>query len=320
MPDSQPQNIVVESPGRTWFTLTGANAIGRLVVTSSTNYTFDTFPLPNANSEPYDLAFDGTYVWFTEQAGNRIGRLEIATGDIVEYVVPTANSQPTGIDIAPNGQIWFTERTGNKVVRFDPTNLTFHEYEYSVAGGLFGDIVVENNTTVAFSAPGLKLVIWFVESSDPDRRFFPKAVQRIPGGTSYTAANITLDEQNTAWIASPDGDGIAYYKFGTLALFRWSNLLTANSEPTGIVATGSDTEKRIWFTEMAAGRVALHVYNFDFHENVKYEMPLPTPNSGPTGIAVDADGHAWITERDGNNIAEWRPPYINLVSLPAIVR
>ncbi len=81
MADSAPRNIVVEAPGRIWFTAENGNSIGRLVVTNTLDYQFTMYNIPTANSQPYDLAFDGSnYIWFTELAGNKIGRLDIGNG------------------------------------------------------------------------------------------------------------------------------------------------------------------------------------------------------------------------------------------------
>jgi streptogramin lyase len=132
VPDSGPLNIVVESPGRVWFTMSEANMIGSLVVTSTTEYRFTTFAVPTANSVPYDLVFSDGLVWFTENAGNKIGRLDPASGSITEYSIPTANSGPAGIDVAPDGMMWFVERDGNRLGSLDPdTGIITDTYQYS---------------------------------------------------------------------------------------------------------------------------------------------------------------------------------------------
>src|SRR5215204_3412567 len=39
------------------------------------------------------------------------------TGSVVEYSVPTMNSQPVSIVAGPDGNLWFTEFRGNKIAR-----------------------------------------------------------------------------------------------------------------------------------------------------------------------------------------------------------
>jgi virginiamycin B lyase len=53
------------------------------------------FPLPNARSGPTTIALaqDGT-VWFTESAGNRIGRMGSDGTDLKEFPLPNTDSSP----------------------------------------------------------------------------------------------------------------------------------------------------------------------------------------------------------------------------------
>ena len=61
---------------------------------------------------------DGT-VWFTEAAGNRIGRLD-PSGNLGEISVPTVGAGPAGIAVADDGTVWFSELKGNAIGRLDP--------------------------------------------------------------------------------------------------------------------------------------------------------------------------------------------------------
>src|SRR6266849_6159223 len=51
-------------------------------------------------------------LWFTEKAGNRIGRIT-PQGTTVEFPLPTANRFPEGITAGPDGNLWFTELAGS---------------------------------------------------------------------------------------------------------------------------------------------------------------------------------------------------------------
>ncbi len=55
-------------------------------------------------------------MWFTERAGNRIGRIT-TDGVITEYAVPTAGAGPFGIAAGPSGsdRMYFTEIMMNKI-------------------------------------------------------------------------------------------------------------------------------------------------------------------------------------------------------------
>ena len=73
------------------------------------------YPIPTANSSPVEIKTgpDGA-LWFTENAGNKIGRIT-TSGQITEFALPNANSQPAGIIRGPDDNMWFTELNGNRI-------------------------------------------------------------------------------------------------------------------------------------------------------------------------------------------------------------
>lgn len=77
--------------------------------------TYTEFNVPTHNSNPSEItaAPDGN-LWFTDNRGNRIGRIT-PHGQITEFTVPTVSSGPAGIAAEPDGSIWFTEGDGNKI-------------------------------------------------------------------------------------------------------------------------------------------------------------------------------------------------------------
>ena len=77
------------------------------------------------------LALDAAgEVWFAETAGNKIGRLNPATGAIREYGGLTAGSEPWGVavDGRDEWRVWFTERAGNRIGSLNPASGTVAEY------------------------------------------------------------------------------------------------------------------------------------------------------------------------------------------------
>ena len=53
-------------------------------------------------------------LWFTERDADKIGEVTTA-GKFKEFDVPTAQAQPSGLTIGPDGAIWFSEVAGNKI-------------------------------------------------------------------------------------------------------------------------------------------------------------------------------------------------------------
>jgi streptogramin lyase len=67
------------------------------------------FPITTADSTPCGITGgpDGN-LWFTEQSGNRIGRITPA-GVITEFPLPAAGSFPEAITAGSDGNLWFTQ-------------------------------------------------------------------------------------------------------------------------------------------------------------------------------------------------------------------
>src|SRR2546426_12682779 len=78
------------------------------------------FALPTTGAEPTAIAAgpDGN-LWFTEFAGNQIGRMTPA-GGLTVYPLTAGNSGPRGMTAGPDGNLWFTERTANQIGRITP--------------------------------------------------------------------------------------------------------------------------------------------------------------------------------------------------------
>src|SRR4051812_18653950 len=87
----------------------------------STDGVVHSVPLPNKGSAPttISIARDGT-VWFTESAGNRIGRFSPDGSNLAEFPLPHPGSSPRIIAIGSDGNVWFSEHEGNRIGRLTP--------------------------------------------------------------------------------------------------------------------------------------------------------------------------------------------------------
>jgi DNA-binding beta-propeller fold protein YncE len=72
-----------------------------------------------AGSYPFGITAgpDGN-LWFTEEIGNRIGRIT-PLGVVTQFSI-TAGAGPAGITAGPDGNLWFTEVGGNRIGRITP--------------------------------------------------------------------------------------------------------------------------------------------------------------------------------------------------------
>ena len=313
-----PQSIAVESPGKVWFTLSDQNAIGRLTVTSTVDYKVITYTIPTANSMPYGLVYTGGMIWFTEYTGNQIGHLDASTGNIDEFSIPTASSAPTGIDVAPNGQVWFVERDGNNLARLVVTSTVDYavdEFAYPVSSGDLQDIDIETDDRIWFTAPGADRLAIFRPSLWPA----PTAFYSIPAGGGSTPWGVIIGD-GWPWVSAYDADRLGRYRPQTLGDWTWFSI-SNNSGPTDVAFDTDSGIDRVWFVTKDNGRVGLLETVASQGTKVRLiEFPLPSPNSAPEGIAIDSNRHAWIAETGANKIAEWRSPYALFVYLPLVIK
>lgn len=315
-----PQNIIVESPGHVWFTLPLSNAIGSLIVTSTVDYKVTLYEA-TVDSQPYDLALDGDAIWFTEKAGNRLGRLSLTTMLITETaLISTTNVAPMGISVGMDGKVWFTEQDVNALGLFEPGNGFSELFPNSQAtsNGKFDDIVVGSNGLVWLTAPGWNSIYRYDENQSSNGGF--TLIQVGDFLETWAPGGIVVDNGQVPWVAAPSKDFIGRYVAGTLAFWNWRILPDSGGDPTGLAYSYSDGAHNLWYTEPSTGYVGRYVADSNIKTVFAQERPLPTPNSMPTGIAVDANGHVWIAESGSNQIAEWQPPYFNFVYLPVVIK
>ena len=123
--EAPPKNVYMESDTRLWYTLPTVDKLALVDNGAVTYYPVDGDAINN--SQPYDLVVQDGAVWFTMLAANKIGKLDIASGIVTTYNIPTADSHPTGITFG-GGYIWFVERTGDKLGRLDRASGAITEY------------------------------------------------------------------------------------------------------------------------------------------------------------------------------------------------
>src|SRR5580692_10918608 len=81
-----------------------------VAIAVETDGRFVEFPLPHPASGPTTIAIapDGN-LWFTEGAGNRIGRMRPDGTGLREFDLPHVGSQPRIIAVGADKNVWFTE-------------------------------------------------------------------------------------------------------------------------------------------------------------------------------------------------------------------
>ncbi len=224
-------------------------------------------------------------MWFTEFVRNRLGRLDLRTGAMVEFGVPTPNSGPWNLALDPyNGSVWFTEYQGNKIGRLfyvpGVSGWRFMEYYLPTADSYPVDIAVDSNYWHT-AAGEVQTHIWFTMSgSDKIGRLNSETGEIVEYSTRGTPWGITVTPQSFVWFTQKLGDRIA-------KLHPWSGVITEiplpvhspGNEPLYIA---NDTDNNLWFTESANNIIGKYIPGM----NVFQEYVVPTTASKPHGIAL----------------------------------
>jgi len=272
---------------------------GQCRLNGAFNDTFTEFNLPGTDystAEPRDVAL-GNYTlrtadpyhneqmaWFTEFVRNKIGVLNLTTGEIQEFSVPTPNAGPWNLAIDPyNGSIWFTEYQANKIGRlfYYPSGAVwkFIEYALPTPNSFPTDIAVDPNYWHV--GTDVQTHIWFTMSgSDKIGRLNGATGEIVEYSTRGTPWGITVTPQSFVWFTQKLGDRIA-------KLNPWTGVITEVSLPVHSPGNeplyiANDADGSLWFTESATNIVGRYVPG----TNVFQEWVVPTSASKPHGIAI----------------------------------
>src|SRR3990170_2585779 len=159
------------------------------------------YPVPRG-SQPHDVAPapDGT-VWYTAQAKASLGRLDPATGKVVEVPLGSG-SAPHGVIVGPDDAAWVTDSGLNAIVRVDPHTEDVTVFPLPAGAGR------ANLNTAAFDGAG---VLWFTRQNGVYGRLDPEQgtveVYDAPGGRGPYGIDATPD--GTVYYASLAGSHIA---------------------------------------------------------------------------------------------------------------
>jgi len=263
------------------------------------------YKIPTAGSQPWGLVVDAQgNVWFAETAGNKIGKLDPATGKITEYDIPTPDSQPWAVAIGDDGSVWFTERSGNKIGRLAPDTGQFSEHDLLTLGA----------QPVGIATQGI--YVWFTMTAVNKLGRLRTSDGRIIEFTSPTPdsapQDVALNPRGKPWFTLRQGNKLLFIDIETHGLYTEFPVPTVNSEPVGLAIDG---DVAIWFTEQAGNKLGRFPNNAPMRD-----YSLPTANSTPTDVAVDSAGCAWYTAPGANRIGRFCAPPVQPLYLPLVHR
>lgn len=242
--------------------------------------------LPDRASSPTTVTAlpDGT-IWFTEGAGNRIGRMNPDGSGLKEFPLPNPSSSPRIIALGADGNLWFSEHTGNRMGRM------------TLAGEYTGFAIPTPNSQPRAIALGSDGNIWF-------GMFAGGKIGRItPRGEITEFAPPTPDSGPRALAAGPDGNiWFSEYRANRIGRITPRGEITEyelprpNSGPADITA-GADGA--MWFVELSGGMDGLRtdgnrVGRITMDGRIT-EYAMPAGTDSPINIAVGPDRLPWYT-------------------------
>jgi virginiamycin B lyase len=252
---------------------------------------FTEYPVP-VGSHPHDVApaSDGS-VWYTAQTAGALGRLDPATGKILQIKLGEG-SAPHGVIIGPDGAPWITDGGLNAIVTVSPATEAVRKFP--LPAGRSG----ANLNTAAFDREGH---LWFTGQSGVYGRVTPSTglveVWDAPHGRG--PYGVTVTPQGAIYFASLAGSYVGRINTATGA----ATVLQPPTANQGARRVWSDSRGRIWVSEWDAGKVAL----YDPGTNGWKEWRLPGQRPQAYAVYVDDQGMVWLTDWGANALVRFDP-------------
>ena len=119
-------DVLADSQNNGWFTVMGAEQIGRIDAKTGK---ITVIPTPTKGSAPRRGMIDEhDRVWFGENRADRIGMYDTKTGKFQEWVTPTAISNPYDVTADKNGEAWAGGEYNDRIQRLNPKTGQIIEY------------------------------------------------------------------------------------------------------------------------------------------------------------------------------------------------
>jgi virginiamycin B lyase len=279
------KGITTDSKNNVWF-FHNTNTSSAIIEFNSVNETFTKYPISKktnvdnaiTNLAGGQLTFDETRnsIWFSDARTNSLGMINLVNKNMNLYDIPTPNSGVMGITLSPdNKSIWFAEIIGNNIGNFNIDTREFIEYPTGESSG---------PTLLTFDDDG---ILWgSLSYSNEILRVEPWAL--IPGIEFNGMLKIKLKE--------PD----IYSSFGLSVVNKNNNSDNINNT--------------LFVSDHGSSRIiAIPIYyqNILNEEILNYTSYWTSPSSKnfpntlPSQIVSDKEGHVYFAEHGGNRIAKF---------------
>lgn len=314
---SSPRGLTA-GPGQTvWYGTHSTQKIGRIDLTllascqANANACMTEYPIPGATNatDPYNLVkgSDGA-IWFTEGAGNKIGRLDpgkltgcstIPTNCITGYA-SSPGMFPFNIALGPDGNVWFSDSAG--IARVDLTKLVGCETtpatcitHYPITGNNPVPGQDGNVWCLLYSPSGIgRIDLSKLTGCQSDAT---KCLTSFPLPTNSHPDNAAAGPDGNIWFT--DGPNVGRIDLSALGSCSSGSCITefpVSTQPnTFLVNLTSGPDGGLWFLNSSTNMVE----RMSTSGQVTNQYSIPTLQSGPQRIRTGPDGNLWFTEGIG---------------------
>lgn len=200
-PESYPSGIDLAPDGSVWFSETGADKIAHLVVTSTTDYRIDEFPINGTAAGAYGVEDQSLrYVWFAETATGRLTRFNTAQKRTDIFVSLGQDSYPFDISYdAGLDYLWVTEFGDNQIAQVElTTNHLLNTFNVPSPGGSPRGLAQVGSNHFWFTEYAFGRITRLVYTATQDFRFdaFPLPVEGL------YVADVAADDVGAIWVVA----------------------------------------------------------------------------------------------------------------------
>ncbi|MEK6593595.1 MAG: hypothetical protein AABZ67_10995 [Pseudomonadota bacterium] len=238
--------------------------------------TFREWDLPNGH-RPHGLLVDRQgMVWTTGNGNGTIGKLDPASGKMVEFKIPSGRGGPHTLIINDDqSTIWFTMQSGDKVASLDTKSGAIKEYPTS--GGPYG---------LALDKAGN---VWFCRMGDNKMgKLDPRTGQmsEVDMGRGSRPRRVATAPDGMLWVALYGNGKLAKLDPAAMKVIKEYPLPAGDAGPYAVTTDGAGM---VWVNEINTDTVV----RFDPKTEQMRVVKLPSSNVGIRKMVVDAGGKLW---------------------------
>lgn len=318
------QNVAVDNAGNAWYTLPSVDKLARVTPAGVVTYYPSSAGVMPIGGYPYDVVFDNGVLWFTLLNANQIGKFDVASSTFTFYPIPTANSEPTGIAVG-GGYVWFVERAGDKLGRLNPADGVITEfYNWVVTDRNPVNMTDADLEDVAWSSDGSGNIVWITGPKlknsvavfrESENRFIPSAA-----GVGAEPMQLVVDSTGNVWVTFRGFNKIGRSALNTLGQWDFYDLPAGSDGPVGLFVRDNAGRRELWYTRPGINHFGYALASFAGTRLGVWETESPVGSSGPWGIAVNAEGNAWIASSSANSAVQWNAPYFSSIFYMPFIR